>query len=80
MANGNSVTLMLPGLKAGNDKDIGRLWDRYFERLVRPDDRDDLWKILSTITTRKAVDMVRHQTRHKPTLKTIALRRLEGYS
>lgn len=170
MANGNSVSIMLDGLKAGDDKDIGRLWDRYFDRLVRLagsrlpgharrsfdeedvalsafqsfcdrvgrgqfprlDDREDLWKVLATITTRKAVDMVRHQTRQKrgggrtlgesavagpddlgsaglarflsrdpspeeaaqfadqydrlferlddPTLKTVALRRLEGYS
>jgi DNA-directed RNA polymerase specialized sigma24 family protein len=168
MANGNSVSMMLDGLKAGNDRDIQRLWDRYFERLVRlagsrlpghakrafdeedialsafrsfcarvekgqfprMDDRDDLWRVLSTITTRKAVDIVRHQTRQKrgggrvlgesavggegdadglawflsreptpedaaefadqyerllgrledATLKTIALRRLEGYS
>jgi DNA-directed RNA polymerase specialized sigma24 family protein len=168
MANADSVSMLLDGLKAGNDRDIQRLWDRYFERLVRlagsrlpgharrafdeedialsafqsfcarvgqgqfprMDDRDDLWRVLSTITTRKAVDTVRHQTRQKrgggrvlgesavagegeadglarflsreptpedaarfadqyerllgrleePTLKTIALRRLEGYS
>ncbi len=168
MANADSVSMLLDGLKAGNDKDIQRLWDRYFERLVRlagsrlpgharrafdeedialsafqsfcarvekgqfprMDDRNDLWRVLSTITTRKAVDTVRHQTRQKrgggrvlgesavagdgeadglarflsreptpedaarfadqyerllgrleePTLKTIALRRLEGYS
>jgi DNA-directed RNA polymerase specialized sigma24 family protein len=169
MAIGNSVSMLLDGLKAGDDKVIQRLWDRYFERLVRlagsrlpgharrafdeedvalsafrsfcdrvgrgqfprMDDRDDLWRVLSTITTRKAVDTVRHQTRQKrgggrvlgesavggddvdtaglarflsreptpedaarfadqydrllrrledPTLKTIALRRLEGYS
>ena len=35
MANGNSVSIMLSGLKAGDVKDIGRLWDRYFDRLVR---------------------------------------------
>ncbi len=168
MVNTDSVSMLLDGLKAGNDRDIQRLWDRYFERLVRlagsrlpgharrtfdeedialsafrsfcdragkgqfprMDDRDDLWRVLSTITTRKAVDTVRHQTRQKrgggrvlgesavagdgeadglarflsrepspedaarfadqyerllgrleePTLKTIALRRLEGYS
>jgi DNA-directed RNA polymerase specialized sigma24 family protein len=168
MANADSVSTLLDGLKAGNDQDIQRLWGRYFERLVRlagsrlpgharrafdeedialsafrsfcariekgqfprMDDRDDLWRVLSTITTRKAVDTVRHQTRQKrgggrvlgesavagdgdadglarflsreptpedaaeftdqyerllgrledPTLKTIALRRLEGYS
>jgi RNA polymerase sigma factor (sigma-70 family) len=165
MANADSISTLLDGLKAGNDQDIQRLWDRYFERLVRlagsrlpgharrafdeedialsafrsfcdrvekgqfprMDDRDDLWRVLSTITTRKAVDMVRHQNRQKrgggrvlgesavgdadglarflsreptpedaarfaeryerllgrledPTLKAIALRRLEGYS
>lgn len=103
MANGNSVSALLDGLKAGDAEDIGRLWDRYFGRLVRlagsrlpgharrafdeedialsafrsfcdragrgqfprMDDRDDLWRVLSTITTRKAVDTVRHQTRQK---------------
>jgi DNA-directed RNA polymerase specialized sigma24 family protein len=103
MANDNSVSILLDGLKAGDDKDIQRLWDRYFERLVRlagsrlpgharrafdeedialsafrsfcdragrgqfprMDDRNDLWRVLSTITTRKAVDTVRHQTRQK---------------
>lgn len=29
------------------------------------DDRDDLWKVLVTITARKAIDVVRHQTRQK---------------
>ncbi|HEY2155154.1 MAG TPA: ECF-type sigma factor [Isosphaeraceae bacterium] len=168
MTSSDSVSTLLDGLKAGSDKDIQRLWGRYFERLVRlagsrlpghvrrafdeedialsafrsfcdrvgrgqfprMDDRDDLWRVLSTITTRKAVDTVRHQTRLKrgggrvlgesavagdgdadglarflsreptpedaaqfadqcerllgrledATLKTIALRRLEGYS
>jgi DNA-directed RNA polymerase specialized sigma24 family protein len=28
-------------------------------------DRDDLWKLLSTITTRKVIDRVRHQSRQK---------------
>jgi DNA-directed RNA polymerase specialized sigma24 family protein len=170
MADGNSVSLLIDGLKAGEDREIGRLWDRYFEKLVRLagsrlpgharraldeedvalsafrsfcdrarrgqfprlDDRDDLWRVLATITTRKAVEAVRHQMRQKrgggrvlgesavdgpgdagaaglaqylgrepgpedaaaladeydrlfarlddPTLKTIAGRRLEGYS
>ena len=31
----------------------------------RLDDRDDLWRVLATITTRKAVEAVRHQTRQK---------------
>jgi DNA-directed RNA polymerase specialized sigma24 family protein len=29
------------------------------------DDRDDLWRLLSTITARKAINTVRHQTRQK---------------
>ncbi len=28
-------------------------------------DRDDLWRLLATITTRKVIDTVRHQTRQK---------------
>ena len=35
MANGDSVTHWLDGLKAGDDDEIQRLWDRYFQRLVR---------------------------------------------
>jgi DNA-directed RNA polymerase specialized sigma24 family protein len=103
MAEANSVTCWLDGLRAGDGGDIGRLWDRYFDRLVRlagarlPGhtrrafdeedlalsafrsfceragrgqfprlaDRDDLWKLLSTITTRKVIDRMRHQTRQK---------------
>jgi len=103
MSDGNSVSCWLDGLRAGDGDDIRRLWDRYFDRLVRlagarlpghtrrafdeedlalsafhsfcaragrgqfPQlaDRDDLWKLLSTITTRKVVDRVRHQTRLK---------------
>ena len=29
------------------------------------DDRDDLWRLLATITVRKALDTMRHQTRQK---------------
>jgi DNA-directed RNA polymerase specialized sigma24 family protein len=99
----NSVTVWIDGLKAGDGADIHRLWDRYFERLVRlagarlpahcrrsfdeedvalsafqsfcdragrgqfPQlgDRDDLWRLLATITVRKALDTMRHQTRQK---------------
>jgi RNA polymerase sigma factor (sigma-70 family) len=99
----NSVTVWIDGLKAGDGADIHRLWDRYFERLVRlagarlpahcrrsfdeedvalsafqsfcdragrgqfPQlgDRDDLWRLLATITVRKALDRIRHQTRQK---------------
>ena len=28
-------------------------------------DRDDLWRLLATITVRKALDTIRHQTRQK---------------
>jgi DNA-directed RNA polymerase specialized sigma24 family protein len=103
MSDQNSVSCWLDGLKAGDGNDIQRLWDRYFDRLVRlararlpshnrrafdeedlalsafqsfcaragqgqfPQlaDRDDLWKLLSTITTRKVIDRVRHQSRQK---------------
>jgi len=103
MASENSVSRWLEGLREGNNADIQRLWDRYFQRLVRvasarlpgharrasdeedvalsafhsfcdrvgrgqfPQlvDRDDLWRLLVTITTRKVVESVRHQTRKK---------------
>ena len=35
MSQGDSVTYWLDGLKAGDDDSIQRLWDRYFQRLVR---------------------------------------------
>ncbi len=35
MSHGDSVTTWLDGLKAGDDDTIQRLWDRYFQRLVR---------------------------------------------
>ena len=35
MSQGDSVTLWLAGIKAGEDSDIQRLWDRYFQQLVR---------------------------------------------
>src|SRR6516164_10747354 len=103
MAGENSVSRWLDGLREGNDADVQRLWDRYFQRLVRlagarmpgharrasdeedvalsafhsfcdrvgrgqfPQlaDRDDLWRILVTITVRKVAETVRHQTRLK---------------
>jgi DNA-directed RNA polymerase specialized sigma24 family protein len=34
-------------------------------RFPRLDDRDDLWQVLFVLTTRKAVGLVRHQTRAK---------------
>ena len=35
MANGDSVTHWLGGIRAGQNDEIQRLWDRYFQRLVR---------------------------------------------
>ncbi|MHC5537707.1 ECF-type sigma factor [Singulisphaera rosea] len=35
MPQENSVTLWIDGVKAGDGSDVHRLWDRYFERLVR---------------------------------------------
>jgi DNA-directed RNA polymerase specialized sigma24 family protein len=99
----NSVTVWIDGIKAGDGTDIQRLWDRYFERLVRLassrlpahgrrsfdeedvalsafqsfcdragrgqfpqlSDRDDLWRLLGTITVRKALNTIRHQNRQK---------------
>ena len=103
MVQENSVTLWLDGIKAGDDKDIQRLFDRYFHRLVRLagaklpsygrrsfdeedvalsafqsfcdragrgqfpklSDRGDLWRLLATLTVRKAIDTIRQQTRQK---------------
>lgn len=103
MTDDASVSRWLEGLRAGDDADIRRLWDRYFERLValasarlparqRRDvdeedvalsafhsfcermahgrfpwltDRDDLWRLLSVITTRKVIAQIRHQHRLK---------------
>src|SRR5271155_4409128 len=92
VSNGESVTQWLDGVKAGEGYDIQRLWDRYFQRLVRLagaklpahcrrafdeedvaisafqsfcerasrgqfpqlSDRNDLWRLLLTLTIRKA--------------------------
>ena len=103
MPHEDSVTIWIDGVKAGDGADIQKLWDRYFERLVRLagarlphhcrrsfdeedvalsafqsfcdracrgmflqlNDRDDLWCLLSTITARKVIHAVRHQSRQK---------------
>jgi DNA-directed RNA polymerase specialized sigma24 family protein len=98
-----SVSHWLAGLRAGDEADIGRLWDRYFLKLValarmklpprtrrefdeedvalsafhsfceragrgefpQVADRNDLWRLLSTITARKVTSSIRHRTRLK---------------
>lgn len=103
MSHEDSVTVWIAGVKEGDGADIARLWERYFDRLVRLaasrlptnarrsfdeedvalsafhsfcdragrgqfpqlDDRDNLWRLLATITVRKAVDTVRRQSRQK---------------
>ena len=102
MVQEDAVTLWLDGIKAGQGTDIQRLWDRYFQRLVRLagaklpahcrrsfDEEDVALRLpellrscrpgtipqverpgrppalLATITVRKALDMIRHQTRQK---------------
>jgi DNA-directed RNA polymerase specialized sigma24 family protein len=97
------VTQWLYALQGGDSAAAQKLWERYFERLVRfaltrlpgqfrraadeedvalsafhsfclgvergrfPQlaDREDLWRLLLTITARKAQVQVRHQTRQK---------------
>ena len=98
-----SVTHWLGALEGGDAAAAQRLWERYFDRLVRLaraklgamprgaadeedvalsafhsfcqgaargrfprlDDRDNLWRLLVTITARKALDQVRRQARQK---------------
>jgi DNA-directed RNA polymerase specialized sigma24 family protein len=101
--NGGSITHCIPGLKAGDDEAVRRIWERYFRELVRLahdrlghapraaadeedialsafyslcegaaqdrfaqlGDRDDLWRLLATITSRKALGQLRRQSRRK---------------
>jgi DNA-directed RNA polymerase specialized sigma24 family protein len=103
VSHGDSVTIWIEGIKAGDNADIQRLWDRYFRRLSRlagarlpascrrafdeedvalsafrsfceragqgefprMNDREDLWRLMATITVRKALGKMRHQTRQK---------------
>jgi DNA-directed RNA polymerase specialized sigma24 family protein len=103
VVNSDSVTRWIDGVKTGDNADIQRLWNRYFERLVRlagaklpghcrrafdeedialsafqsfcdragrdqfPQlcDRNDLWRVLATLTVRKAIMSIRHQSRQK---------------
>jgi DNA-directed RNA polymerase specialized sigma24 family protein len=99
----SSVTYWLGALKAGDAAAAQRLWERYFDELVRLaraklgatprgeadeedialsafhsfcqgaargrfprlDDRDNLWRLLVTITARKALDQLKRQGRKK---------------
>ena len=103
MPQENSVTSWIDGVRAGDESDVRRLWDRYFERLVslagarlpahgrrafdeedvalsafqsfcdrvgrgqflKLNGRDELWRLLATITVRKALDTLRRQARQK---------------
>src|SRR5437868_6100048 len=105
MASGGegSVTRWIGGLKEGDPEAARRLWQRYFDDLVRLararlrdaprgaadeedaalsafdslcrgaaavrfprlDDREDLWRVLVTITARKAADLIQHERRRK---------------
>jgi DNA-directed RNA polymerase specialized sigma24 family protein len=103
VSKGDSVTCWLDGVKLGDGDQIQRLWNRYFDKLVRlagsrlPShsrrtfdeedvalsafqsfcdgitrgqyphlaDRDELWRLLATITTRKVIGTLRHQARRK---------------
>ena len=99
----DEVTQWLAGLAEGDEAAVQRIWEQYYERLVRLareklgdssrrmadeedvaqsaffsfyraaaagrfprlDDRHDLWKLLVTITTRKAVAQIRRGHRQK---------------
>jgi DNA-directed RNA polymerase specialized sigma24 family protein len=99
MVGDDSVTFWLDGVKLGDDQATGKLWDRYFQRLVRvaarklsrnqrrdvdEEDvalsafhsfcervgrgqfhglagRDELWRLLVVITTRKIVAIARNR-------------------
>jgi DNA-directed RNA polymerase specialized sigma24 family protein len=103
MAGDSSVTIWLDAARAGDDQAIQKLWDRYFQRLVRlaakklPDHqrrdvdeedvalsafhsfcdrvgrgqfpelagRDELWRLLVVITTRKALGVARNRACQK---------------
>jgi DNA-directed RNA polymerase specialized sigma24 family protein len=102
-ADGGSVTAWIASLKAGDAEAAKKLWQRYFDTLVRLardrlrgalrtmadeedaalnafdsfvrgaargryprlDDRDDLWRLLVTITERKVIDQAKRERRRK---------------
>ena len=99
----HSVSQWIDELKNGSEEAAQRIWERYFERLVRLahrrlagrvtravdeedvalsaldsfcrnasagrfpqlEDREDLWKLLFTITERKALTQLQHEARQK---------------
>ena len=103
MAGDNSVTIWLGAARTGDDEAIRKLWDRYFQRLVRlaskrlpghqrrdvdeedvalsafhtfcdrvgrgqfPElaGRDELWRLLVVITSRKALAVARNRACQK---------------
>jgi DNA-directed RNA polymerase specialized sigma24 family protein len=103
MADDGAVTFLIEGVKTGDEGATRKLWDRYFQRLVRlaarrlpqhsrrdadEEDvalsafhsfcaraardqfpalsgRDDLWRLLAAITTRKAAGLFRRRSRLK---------------
>jgi DNA-directed RNA polymerase specialized sigma24 family protein len=103
MASFGSVSDWVQQLQAGDRAAAQKLWERYFQQLVRIaraklrdtpraaadeedvalsafgsfcrgaepgrfpqlSDRHDLWRVLVVITARKAVDLARHERRHK---------------
>jgi RNA polymerase sigma factor (sigma-70 family) len=100
MAGDSSVMVWIDGMKAGDERAIRKLWDRYFGRLVRLaakrlphnarrdadeedvalsafrsfcgraardqfpqfSDHNDLWRLLATITARKATGVIRRRS------------------
>lgn len=103
MANSQSVTQWIQGLKGGDEQAANELWQRYFQRMaalarqrlgegqrrVQDEDdiavsvfkslceraqrgdlaglagRDELWRLLATITLRKVAGQIRDATRQK---------------
>ena len=103
MSSAGSITRWINLIPAGNDQAATRLWDLYFDRIVRLArrklgvvakpaydeedvaisafkslfkcvetgrvqhdlDRDNLWRLLATITLRKVYDCIVHENRQK---------------
>jgi hypothetical protein len=66
----SSVSQWIAGAKAGDSEAVRRLWERYFGQLVtlarkKLAGREDLWRLLLTLTAQKAVDQRRRASRAK---------------